>query len=213
VSTGVGNVGVVDADTAGLLDVVEAAYHRHFGLTPARASVSFVGVQPIAVLRFGEPEPQAGEPQAFTHYLSLGMCRYPMVAPSQVLTDDPSAPRAELLVSVSGTADELWRRLAVLAAAPAVEGAVYELGGRLQLGEPVVAGSRCVGGVLVAGPLPPIAYPGVADVQVLRVLPATSTELAWARVHGSAALIQRWTDHGTGLHDLLRDPVELVDGQ
>jgi hypothetical protein len=213
VSTGVGNVGVVDADIAGLLDVVEAAYHRHFGLTPARASVSFVGVQPIAVLRFGEPEPQAGEPEVLTHYLSLGMCCYPMVAPSQMLTDDPSSPRAELLVSVSGRADELWRRLAVLAAAPGVEGAVYEPGGRLQLGEPMIDGSRCVGGVLVAGPLPPIAYSGVADVQILRVLPATSTELAWARVHGSAALIQRWTDHGTRLHDLLREPVELVDRQ
>ena len=174
--------------------------------------MSFVGVQPIAVLRFSEPEPRPGEPQAFTHYLSLGMCRYPMVDQLQVRTDDPSAPRAELLLSVSGRPDELWRRLAVLAAAPAVEGAVYETGSRLQLGEAMVTGSRCVGGVLVAGPLPPISCSGVADVQVLRVLPATSTELAWARVHGSAALIQRWADYGTRLPDLMRDPVDLVGG-
>jgi len=203
---------VVDADDAGLLELVEAAYHRHFQLSSARASVSFVGVQPIPVLRFSEPEPPAGETQACTHYLSLGMCRYPMVDPSQVLTDDPSAPRAELLVSASGRPDELWRRLAVLAAAPAVEGAVYQPGGRLQLGEALITGSRCVGGVLAAGPLPPIACSGMADVQVLRILPATSTELAWARVHGSAALIQRWTGHGTRLHDLMRQPVDLVGG-
>lgn len=208
-----GNVGVVDVDGAGLLDVVEAAYRRHFQLSPARASVSFVGVQPIAVLRFSEPEPRAGETQAFTHYLSLGMCRYPMVGQSQLLAGDPSAPRAELLVSVSGRPDELWRRLAVLAAAPAVEGAVYEPGGRLQLGEAIVAGSRCVGGVLVAGPLAPIGCSGVPDVQVLRLLPATSTELAWARVHGSAALVQRWTDYGTRLHDLMREAVDLTGGE
>jgi suppressor of fused protein SUFU len=200
---------VVDADLAGLLDVVEAAYHQHFGLTPARASVSFLGVQPITVLRFSEPEPQAGHAQSLTHYLSLGMCRYPMTDPSQLPVDDQAAPRAELLISAEGRPDELWRRLAVLAAAPAVEGVVYEPGGRLQLGEAIIAGSRCVGGVLVNGPLPPIACSGMADIQVMRVLPATSTELAWARVHGSAALIQRWTDHRTRLSDLLRDPVEL----
>jgi hypothetical protein len=41
------------------------------------------------------------------------------------------------------------------------------------------------------------------------VLPATQTELAWARVHGSERLQQRWLTAGTDLTDLLRDPVEL----
>jgi len=67
-----------------------------------------------------------------------------------------------------------------------------------------------VGGVIVDGPLAPIALSGMADVHVMRVLPATSTELAWARVHGSAALIQRWTAHRTRLLDLMREPVDLV---
>jgi hypothetical protein len=49
----------------------------------------------------------------------------------------------------------------------------------------------------------------MADVVVLAVLPATATELAWGRVHGSEALQQRWADAGTDLTDLARDPVGL----
>jgi hypothetical protein len=203
----------VSANIAGLLGIVETAYHQHFQLIPARASVSFVGVEPIEVLRFTDQAPESSPAVSLTHYLSLGMCRYPMVGQSETSTDDPSAPRAELLISVIGRPDELWRRLAVMAAAPAVEGAVYEPGGRLHLGEAIVPGSRCVGGLLVDGPIPAIAMTGLVDVQVLRVLPATSTELAWARVHGSAALIQRWTDHGTMLPDLMREPVVLTGNE
>jgi hypothetical protein len=120
-----------------------------------------------------------------------------------------SAPRAELLLSAAGRPDPLWRNLAVLAAAPAVEGAVYQVANRVDLGEPLCSGSRCTGGVLAPAALQPIAVPGLAAVQVLRVLPATQTELAWARVHGSEQLQQRWLTAGTDLTDLLRDPVEL----
>ena len=97
----------------------------------------------------------------------------------------------------------------MLAAAPAVEGAVYQVGNRVDLGEPLCPGSRCTGGMLTVADLQPIAVAGVADVQVLRVLPATQTELAWARVHGSEQLHQRWLAAGTDLANLMRDPVEL----
>jgi hypothetical protein len=49
----------------------------------------------------------------------------------------------------------------------------------------------------------------MADILVLRVLPALPVELAWARVHGSDALMNRWRDSHTELRDLLRDAVEL----
>lgn len=137
------------------------------------------------------------------------MCRYPMVGTSADRIDDPTAPRAELLLTVAGEVAGLWRRLAVLAAAPAVEGAVYQDGGRIHLGEALVPGSRCVGGVLADGPMPAVTVPEAADIQLLQFLPATATELAWARVHGSSALRQRWRDRGTALPDLLRDPVAL----
>jgi len=201
----------VSFEPEGLLERVEAAFQQYFQVVADRASVSFVGVQPIEILRFGEPDrPGASSITATaTHYVSLGMCRYPMVSPSETHLDDRSAPRAELLLTVIGEAAGLWRRLAVLAAAPAVEGAVYQDGGRLHLGEALVPGSRCVGGVLAAGPLPAISVPGTAAVQLLQLLPATATELAWARVHGSSALRRRWAEHGTLLPDLLREPVAL----
>jgi len=201
----------VSSEPEVLLNAVEAAYLQHFQLIPDRASVSFVGVQPIEVLRFSEPTRRqaSGIAVARTHYVTLGMCRYPMVGPSATHTDDPTAPRAELLLTLAGEAEAIWRRLAVLAAAPAVEGAVYQEGGRIHLGEALVPGSRCMGGVLADGPMAAISVPGTGNIQLLQVLPATATELAWARVHGSSALRQRWTDQGTPLSELMRDPVSL----
>ena len=206
-----GSVASVSSEPEALLNAVEAAYLQHFQLIPDRASVSFVGVQPIEVLRFSEPARQraSGIAAARTHYVTLGMCRYPMVGPSATHTDDPTAPRAELLLTVADHAEGIWRRLAVLAAAPAVEGAVYQDGGRIHLGETLVPGSRCVGGVLIDGPMAAISVPGTGNIQVLQLLPATATELAWARVHGSSALRQRWTDRGTPLPELMREPVTL----
>lgn len=185
-----------------ILHLVEAAYRQHFETVPARASVSFLGLDPIEILRYPDGRQD--------HYLSLGMSGYPMADPGEIVVAAESAPRAELLLSAAGRPDLLWRKLAVLAAAPAVEGAVYEVGNRVDLGEPLCSGSRCTGGVLATSELQPIAVLGAAAVQILRVLPATQTELAWARVHGSEQLQQRWLAAGTDLADLMRDPVELI---
>jgi hypothetical protein len=46
-------------------------------------------------------------------------------------------------------------------------------------------------------------------VDVLQLLPATSTELAWCRVQGSAALHERWTAQGCDLTDLARSAARL----
>jgi Suppressor of fused protein (SUFU) len=185
-----------------ILQLVEAAYRQHFEVVPARASVSFLGLDPIEILRYPDGH--------IDHYLSLGMSRHAMSDPSGVVIETESAPRAELLLSAAGRPEPLWRNLAVLAAAPAVEGAVYQAGNRVDLGEPLCSGSRCTGGVLARAALQPITVPELADVQVLQVLPATQTELAWARVHGSEQLQQRWLAAGTDLTDLRRDPVDLA---
>src|SRR5437764_13038837 len=77
------------AAVSDVLTAVEAALVDHFGHRPARASVSFVGVDPIEVLRF---EPIPGE----RAYVSLGMARHPMTgAAASVLAEN--GPRAELL--------------------------------------------------------------------------------------------------------------------
>ena len=202
-----------------LLARVEGAYRQHYETAPVRASISFVGVEPIEILRYqesadqetpGQGRPMGNRPEPVaTSYLTLGMSRCPMTEPSATVVDPSIAPRAELLLSVLGRPDDVWRRLAVLAAAPVVESAVYRTGMRVELGEPWCAGSRCAGAIVASGPLAAIHAPGVAPVTVFRLLPAAPAELAWARVHGSEALLERWRSAGTELRDLHREPVVL----
>jgi Suppressor of fused protein (SUFU) len=182
---------------------VEAALIAHFGHRPQRASVSFVGVDPIEVLRF---EPVPGE----RAYVTLGMSRHPMTgAAESIVTSE--GPRAELMLHLRDPIDDhadVWRRLAVLAAAPAVEGVVYAPGMTADLGEPFVAGSACTGVVVRESAVSEVA----ADdnpVSVFEVVAATSTELAWCRVRGSDALSERWAANATDLMDILRRPVGL----
>lgn len=186
-----------------VLRAVEDALVAHFGQRPQRASVSFVGVDPIEVLRFAS---EADE----RVYVTLGMARYPMTGAEQsVMAQD--GPRAELLLRLQDPHEEyadVWRRLALLAAAPAVEGVVYAAGMSVDLGEPLVSGSVCTGVLVRASALRAIRTPDGA-VEVLEAVPATAAELAWCRAKGAAALEQRWADAGTGLLDVVRRSVPL----
>jgi hypothetical protein len=185
------------------LAAIELTFCEHFGQQPVRASVSFLGVDPIEILRF---EPIPGE----RAYLSLGMARHPMTSAADS-TLAAGGPRAELMLHVDDPADrfvEVWRQLAVLAAAPAVEGVVYREGMTVDLGQPLVAGSSCTGVVLVESPLPDIETEA-GTVAVLLAIPAAQNELAWARVKGSPVLRERWAERGTDLLDLSRVPVDL----
>lgn len=182
---------------------VEAGLVEHFAHQPQRASVSFVGVEAIEVLRF---EPVPGE----RAYVSLGMSRQPMAGAAE-LARAADGPRAELMLHLRDPTDEhadAWRKLAVLAAAPAVEGVVHTPGMSLDLGEPLVAGSGCTGVLITESPLAAIGT-AVGPVEVLQAVPATATELAWCRVRGSAALRERWADADTDLLDLARRAVAL----
>jgi len=182
-----------------VLKEVEVALVEALGVQPARASVSFVGVEPIEILRFDTGD--------VVSYISLGMSRDPMTSAdqSEVQTD---GPRAELMLQARVREGEAWQRLAVLAAAPVVEGLVYRPGMTVDLGVAIVADSRCTGGVVVASALASIAT-SAGLVDVMRVLPATANELAWARVRGSEALTERWDDYGADLLDLGRTEVRL----
>jgi len=186
-----------------VLDEVDAALQDHFAQSPAKASVSFLGVESIDVLRF-EPIPDE------VAYVSLGMSRRPMTAAQESVVAT-EGPRAELMLHLRATAagsDEVWRRVAVLAAAPDVEGVVYVDGMTVDMGEPLAAGSVCTGFVVTESPLDTI-HTEAGDVEVLQVIPATSTELAWARVRGTPALRERWAEHHSDLLDLGRRPVPL----
>ena len=124
----------------------------------------------------------------------------------------PDGPRAELLLSVTGLHDSVLRRLAVLAASPSVEGVVIGPGAGLDLGEPLWDDAR-FSAVLVGEPdgLVPDLPVGedLEPVRFLPLLPMTSNEAAWKRVHGAEALQQRWLDHGTDLRDPQRAEVPL----
>jgi Suppressor of fused protein (SUFU) len=187
----------------GILGAVERFLCDHFGQLPKRASVSFVGVDPIEVLRF---EPIPGE----LAYLTLGMSGRPMTSAVEVMLSS-DGPRAELMLHVRDAGQEYadaWRQLAVLAAAPTVEGVVYRTDMTVDLGAPMAARSRCSGGVLDLSPVGPIATPA-GEVEVLQLVPATQAELAWCRVRGAAALRERWIGQHVDLLDLGRRAASL----
>ena len=189
--------------TGPVLSAVEAAYQEHFGQLPRRASLSFVGVDLIQVLRF---EPIPGE----RAYLSLGMSRHPMTGGAETFLA-ADGPRAELMMHLHDPTDdhaEIWRRVALLAASPAVEAVVYRAGMTIDTGEPLVAGAACTGVVVTASPLPAVPTPS-GDVEVFLIVPATSNELAWARVHGAPALLERLHDPAVDLLDITRRSVAL----
>jgi hypothetical protein len=191
-----------DADV--VLVAVEAHLLSVFGSDSGRAGVSFLGTERVDVLRFG---PDA---DGLVRYATLGMSRAPMGDPGAeiVLAD---GPRAELLLSVRGLHDTVLRRLAVLAASPAVEGLVIGPGAGLDIGEPLWDGGRFTG-VLVAEPgglVPDLTVGDVEPVRFLPLLPMTPNEAAWKRVHGAPALEERWLAQGLDLRDPGRPEADL----
>jgi hypothetical protein len=189
-----------------LLLEVEAHLVTALGQDSGRAAVSFLGAEQIDVLRFG---PDTG---GLVRYATVGMSRAPMADPGADLVA-ADGPRAELVLSVRGLHDSALRRLAVLAASPAVEGVVITPGAGLDLGEPLWDGARFTA-VLVGEPgglvqdLP--MDDGVEPVRFLPVLPMTPNEAAWKRVHGAAALEERWLAQALDLRDPGRPEADLA---
>lgn len=183
-----------------VVTLVEAHLVSVLGQDSGRASVSFVGTDRLDVLRFGP------DPDGFVRYATLGMSRAPMSEGDVVSDDDP---RAELLLTVRGLQDSVLRRLAVLAAAPAVEGLVIRPGARIDLQEPLWDSGSATA-VLVGEPggqVPSLVDP---SVDVLPLLPMTPHEAAWCRVHGGAALEERWLAQGIDVRDPYRAGADLA---
>ncbi|GAB2590366.1 suppressor of fused domain protein [Streptomyces capparidis] len=195
------------AADGGVLRRVETALTGAFGQPDGRAAVTFLGADRIEVLRFAEPS-------GIVRYVTLGMSRRPMADPLATVADPVRGPRAELVLTVRGGRDEVLRPLAVLAASPQVEGVVVAPGASLDLGEPLWPGAPFPA-VLVAesgGLVPDVELAPPADpVRFLPLLPMTANEAAYKRVHGAAALQERWLRHGTDLRDPLRAGVRLDD--
>ncbi|MBT2402986.1 MULTISPECIES: suppressor of fused domain protein [unclassified Streptomyces] len=192
---------------AEILALVEARLRTAFGEPDARAAVTFLGTDRIEVLRFSEG--------GLVRYATLGMSAHPMTDPTAVVADPVRGPRAELVLTVRGglaPTDKLLRPLAVLAASPQVEGLIVAPGASLDVGEPLWDGAP-FSSVLVAEPGGLVEDLELDDpmdpVQFLPLLPMTANEAAWKRVHGAAALQERWLARGTDLRDPLRTAVAL----
>lgn len=192
-----------------VLALVEAHLLTVFGKDSGRAGVTFLGAGRIDVLRFG---PDA---EGLVRYVTVGMSREPMTSAAAAVVD-PSGPRAELVLSLRGLHDQVLRPLAALASSPAVEGVVITPGASLDIGEPLWADARQTA-VLVAEPgglVPDLElgddFPDAAPVQFLPVLPLLPEEAAFKRVHGAAALQEKWLAAGTDLRDPDRRPVRLL---
>ena len=220
-----------------VLASVQAQLVAALGRPQASAAVTFVGAQPVEILRW------APDRDDVVRYATLGMSAHPMLDPAERFPDPARGPRAELVLSLrprvagaarDGTArdgiardgttrddtaietaaaiDTVARRLAVLAMTPFVEGVVIHPGAGLDLGEPLWDGAAFTAVLVGAGdaPLADLALdPPAAPVQFLRVFPMTPTEAAYKRIHGAEAMRRLWGEHEADLPDPRRRAVPL----
>ncbi|MBX5486665.1 MAG: suppressor of fused domain protein [Mycolicibacterium hassiacum] len=185
-----------------VLAAVRARLDEHFtraGVTaePVAASVTFLGADTINVLRYGP------DPDGVAHYVSLGCSQHPMADPVEMVTDALHGPRAEITVALRGpTPRGLARSIAIVAAAPAVEGLMLTPDALVDLETPLwesapftafLLGVSDIDDVPLVDPLPP--------VQVLSATPITATEAAWVRLKGADAMRETWEQDGVDVRD------------
>ncbi len=183
-------------------DRVRAHLQAHFtDAEPDAASVTFLGTETIEVLRFREPD-------GTVHYVTLGCSRHPMTEPTLDIADPLRGPRAEIVLQLRdpGPISGIARSLAILAAAPAVDGVVLCADALVDLGSPLWSSpsSRVPFTAVLLDrsgirdlPLDPPRDP----VQFLSATPITATEAAWVRLKGAEAMRQAWDNDGVDVLD------------
>jgi hypothetical protein len=185
-----------------VLDDVRTHLRAHFtqtGITgePDAASVTFLGTESIDILRFGTSDDDV------VHYVSLGCSRYPMTDPAAIAADPVRGPRAEVMVALRGPSPaRLARSVAVLAAAPVVEGLVLTLDALVDLGTPLWEGAPFTAFLLGPSEIDDVALPAPYDpVAVLSAIPITPTAAAWVRLKGADAMREAWRTDGVDVLD------------
>lgn len=189
------------------LDRVRAHLKNHFAAAgiatePEVARITFVGANPIDVLRFGPGTDR------MVHYASVGCSRYPMGDPSEILADPVHGPRAEVVLRlrVSGSDVGLARSIAAVASASAVEGVVLTADALMDLGAPlwirqsgavpftaVLLGESDVADLALESPREPVRF--------FSAIPITATEAAWVRLKGADAMREAWRADGVDVFD------------
>ena len=185
------------------LDAVRAHVRGHFAAAgidaePDSASVTFLGLDRMEVLRFGP------DPNGVAHYVTLGCSRHPMSEASSGVADPEHGPRAEVVLTLRATAPTpgLARSLAVVAATPAVEGVVLVADALIDLSAPLWEGAAFTAVLLGDSALPDLPLEAPRDpVHFLTATPLTQNEAAWVRLKGAEAMRQAWLDDGVDVTD------------
>lgn len=169
----------------------------HFaGAEPDVASVTFLGVERMDVLRFATANGYS--------YVSLGCSRHPMTEASASAVDPVRGPRAEVVMNLrSGVPTTgLARSLAVIAATPAVDGIVLTDDLLVDLSAPLWEGAPFTAVLLGPSGVSDLALPPPREpVRFLAAVPITQTEAAWVRLKGADAMRQAWADDGVDVQD------------
>ena len=175
------------------------AYFAEAGIEaePDAASVTFLGAEPIEVLRF-----RSGR-DGVVHYVSLGCSRDPMADPTAVLADPQRGPRAEVILRLRnpGPVTRLAHSLAIVAATPAVDGVVLTEDALIDLGSPLwekPSGHVPFTAMLLGrSDIPDLPLDPPSDpVRFLSATPITATEAAWVRLRGAGAMRDAWYTDG-----------------
>ncbi|MCV7289109.1 suppressor of fused domain protein [Mycolicibacterium wolinskyi] len=192
-----------------VLAAVRARLDAHFtaaGITaePVSASITFLGSERIDVLRYG-PDLRSDFAEVY-HYVTLGCSRHPMFDPTELVSDPIHGPRAEVVVSLRGaTPTGLAKSLAVLAAAPAVEGLILDADALVDLETPLFESAPFTAFLLGDSDIDDIALPEpLSPVRVLSATPITPTEAAWVRLKGADAMREAWQADGVDVQDPTR---------
>ncbi|MGL4304927.1 MAG: suppressor of fused domain protein [Mycobacteriaceae bacterium] len=196
-----------------ITEVVSRHLHTFFGARSNQqnestsASVTFLGLEPIEIFRFSSDD------DPLVHYVSIGCSRHPMSDPTTMVTDPQQGPRAELVLSLYSRATSilgLQRAMAIVAAAPAVEGIIFTHDALLDLGEPLWAGSPFTAVLLENSEIEQVELlPPCNPVQFFRIVPLTATEAAWIRLRGAQALRDAWAEADIDVRDPHRAQAKL----
>jgi len=170
---------------------------------PDGASVTFLGAEPIEVLRF-----RPGGSDGVVHYVSLGCSRHPMTDPAAVIADPQRGPRAEVVLRLRdpGLVTRLAHSLAIVAATPAVDGVVLTEDALIDLGSPLwdtrSGPAPFTAMLLGSSDIPDLPLDPPCDpVRFLSATPITATEAAWVRLRGADAMREAWQSDGVDVLD------------